>query len=169
MGSFLRGGGLHVLLCDTAGFSFYSAIADLSCKFKKKMLIYLFFSGGFAPLRPWTPHAFGLRTLVRTGSRSTTFKEFSATVFFCITRKIKIGKIWNLVFLSIQPILFQIFHVQLTTFEFIFKFTWKIDNRLNRKKNQILDFSDFYFSSYHRKLGWWRHKNYTKMTITRKK
>ena len=29
-------------------------------------------------------------------------------------------------------------------------------------------FSDFYFSSYHRKLGWFFHKNDTKMTITRK-
>ena len=28
------------------------------------------------------------------------------------------------------------------------KFTWKIRNQLNRKKNQILDFSDFYFLSY---------------------
>ena len=27
----------------------------------------------------------------------------------------------------------------------IFKFTWKIGNRLNRKKNQFPDFSDFYF------------------------
>ena len=31
------------------------------------------------------------------------------------------------------------------------KFTWKIWNRLNRKKNQISDFSDFYFSSYEEK------------------
>ena len=27
-------------------------------------------------------------------------------------------------------------------------------------------FSDFYFASYHRKLGWWRHRNDTKMTTT---
>ena len=32
--------------------------------------------------------------------------------------------------------------------EIFFKFTRKIRNRLNRKINQILDFSDFYFSSY---------------------
>ena len=32
----------------------------------------------------------------------------------------------------------------------------------------IKKFSDFYFSSYHRKLGWYFHKNDTKMTITRK-
>ena len=29
-----------------------------------------------------------------------------------------------------------------------FKFTWKIGNRLIRKKNQFSDFSDYYFSSY---------------------
>ena len=28
--------------------------------------------------------------------------------------------------------------------------------------------SDLYFSTYHWKLGWWRHKNDTKITITRK-
>ena len=47
----------------------------------------------YAALRPWTPLAFGWRTLVRTGSRSTAFKEFSATAFFCTARKIKIRKI----------------------------------------------------------------------------
>ena len=52
-------------------------------------------------------------------------------------------------------------------FSKVVKCTWKIGNRLNRKKNQISDFSDFYFSSYHRKLGWFFHKNDTKMTITR--
>ena len=31
---------------------------------------------------------------------------------------------------------------------FFSKFTWKIGNRLNRKKNQFSNFSDFYFSSY---------------------
>ena len=46
----------------------------------------IFFEGGFAPLhqhpqlRPWTPFAFGLKILVRTGSCSTVFKEFSASV-----------------------------------------------------------------------------------------
>ena len=77
--------------------------------------------------------------LVRTGWHSTAFKEFSATVFFCIARKIKIGKIWNLVFLFIQPIAdlsckfkkFQYF------FSKVVKFTWKIWNRLNKKKKQI--------------------------------
>ena len=33
-------------------------------------------------------------------------------------------------------------------FSKVFKFTWKIRNRLNRKKNHIPDFSDLYFSSY---------------------
>ena len=33
-------------------------------------------------------------------------------------------------------------------FIFFFKFTWKIHNRLNWKKNQISDSSDFYLSSY---------------------
>ena len=33
-------------------------------------------------------------------------------------------------------------------FSKLIKFTWKIRNRLNRKKNHISDFSDFYFSSY---------------------
>ena len=73
-----------------------------------------------------------------------------------ITRKIKIG---NLVFLSIQPIAdlssklkkniwFWIKSMQIKIqffFSKVVKFTWKIWNRLNRKKNQI---SDFYFSSY---------------------
>ena len=43
-----------------------------------------------------------------------------------------------------------------------FKFTWKIRNQLNRKKNQILDFSDFYFSSYEHFLVilWHYHPNF---------
>ena len=40
---------------------------------------------------------------------------------------------------------------------------------LNRTGKIIKKFSDFYFSSYHRKLGWFFfQKNDTKMTITRK-
>ena len=61
----------------------------------------------------------------------------------------------------------QIFHLNFTTIEKIFfffhtswyikfpkrnsnssEFTWNIGNRLNTKKNQNSDFSDFYFSSY---------------------
>ena len=52
-----------------------------------------------------------------------------------------------------------------------FKFTWKIQNRLNRKKNQISDFTDFYFSSYgHFSVILWRHhpKFQRNFTITRK-
>ena len=39
------------------------------------------------------------------------------------------------------------------------KFTWKIGNRLNRKKNQFSDFSVFYFSSYSHfsVIFLWRH------------
>ena len=33
-------------------------------------------------------------------------------------------------------------------FSKVVKFTWKIRNRLNRKKNQMSDYSDFYFLSY---------------------
>ena len=45
---------------------------------------------------------------------------------------------------------------------------WKVRSVLNRTGNIIKKFSDFYFSIYHRKLGWFFHKNDTKMTITRK-
>ena len=43
-----------------------------------------------------------------------------------------------------------------------------VRNVLNRTKTWIKFFSDFYFSSNHRKLGWFFQKNDTKMTITRK-
>ena len=76
-----------------------------------------------------------------------------------ITRKIKIVEFWNLVLLSIQPIADiltkknskiqkSIFKIQFFFFFKFLKFTWKIGNRLIRKKNQFSDFSDFYFSSY---------------------
>ena len=48
------------------------------------------------------------------------------------------------------------------------KWLWKVWSVLNRTGKIIIKFSDFYFSSYHRKLGWWRHKNDTQMTIIRK-
>ena len=92
------------------------------------------------------------------------------------TRKIKIGKIWNLIFLSIQHIPhlsckfehfwkkelyflvkywimssklnYQHFHPSIKCKMKIIAFIWKIRNRLNRKKNQISDFSNFYFLSY---------------------
>ena len=38
----------------------------------------------------------------------------------------------------------------------VIKVTWKIWNRLNRKKNQISYFSDFYFSSYEEKTQYGR-------------
>ena len=41
-----------------------------------------------------------------------------------------------------------------------------IRNVLNRTGKTIKKFSDFYFLSYHRKLGWFFQKNDTKMTIT---
>ena len=55
----------------------------------------------------------------------------------------------NLIFFSIQEILdlsciFDHFKKKSK----VVKFTWKIWNQLNRKKNQISDFSDYYFSSY---------------------
>ena len=84
---------------------------------------------------------------------------------FMMTRKIKIGKIWNSAFLFIQPIpdlscKFDHFWKKMdfdpTNFWFwslrikhqnkiIFQNTWKIWNRLNKNKKQISDFSDFYF------------------------
>ena len=48
------------------------------------------------------------------------------------------------------------------------KWLWMVRSVLNRTGKIIKKFSDFYFSSYHRKLGWFFHKNDTKVTITRK-
>ena len=104
-------------------------------------------------------------------------QRIACFIVFFHNSKIKFGKIWNLVFLSIQPIpdlsyKFDHFWGKIYIFLFrlkkihefhesmkhqnpkkknsskVIKFTWKIWNRLNRKKNQISDFSDFYFSSY---------------------
>ena len=41
---------------------------------------------------------------------------------------------------------------------------WKVQSVLNRTEKIIKKFSDFYFSSYHRKLGWFFQQNDTKMT-----
>ena len=64
----------------------------------------------------------------------------------------KIGKILNLVFFFIQPIpdlscKFDQQNLKKNSPK-VFKFTWKNCNRLNKKKNQVSDFSDFYFLSY---------------------
>ena len=48
------------------------------------------------------------------------------------------------------------------------KLLWMVRSVLNRTGKIIKKFSDFYFSSYHRKLGWFFRKNDTKMVITRK-
>ena len=51
----------------------------------------------------------------------------------------------------------------------LIKFTWKIRNRPNRKKDQISDFSDIYFSSYGNFCGvitpnfWWIFHNISKI------
>ena len=50
-----------------------------------------------------------------------------------------------------SPLVFILFFVLFKInflFFLFFKCTWKIQNRLNRKKNQISDFTNFYFSSY---------------------
>ena len=47
-----------------------------------------------------------------------------------------------------EIILFYFFRFKLKTNLKVFKLTWKIWNRLNRKKNQISDLCDFYYSSY---------------------
>ena len=77
-------------------------------------------------------------------NRKLTFFKTKMT----IPRKIKIGKI-RFFFLFRK---FWIFHVNLTTFwkknSKVVKSTWKFWSRLNRKKSQISDFSDFYFSRY---------------------
>ena len=39
------------------------------------------------------------------------------------------------------------------------KWLWMVRSALNRTGKIIKKFSDFYFLSYHRKLGWRRHKN----------
>ena len=45
----------------------------------------------------------------------------------------------------------------------LIRFLWMIWNMLNRMKNEIIFYSDFYFFELswkiHRKLGWWCHKN----------
>ena len=59
-------------------------------------------------------------------------------------------KIGNLIFHSFQAIPYLLRNFQkfwTTFFSKVFKFTWKIWNRPNRKKNQIFDLWDFYFSS----------------------
>ena len=93
-----------------------------------------------------------MRTLVGTGSRSTALKNCLLHCFFFITRQIKIGKIWYLVFLSIQPIpdlackrsrscMFKrnpcIMKHQNPPKKNpkVVNFTWKDCNRLNKKKN----------------------------------
>ena len=48
--------------------------------------IFFLWAGASTPgplpgLRPWTPHAFGLRTLVGTGSRSMEFQQKISTFF----------------------------------------------------------------------------------------
>ena len=48
------------------------------------------------------------------------------------------------------------------------KWFWMVRSVLNRAGKIIKKFSDFYFSSYHRKLGWFFQKNDTKMAITQK-
>ena len=48
------------------------------------------------------------------------------------------------------------------------KWLWMVRSVLNRTGKIIKKFSDFYFSSYHRKLGWFFHKNDIRMTIIQK-
>ena len=110
---------------------------------KEEKIQFFVLAVGFTPphpppwLHPYFSHVFGLRTLVGTGSLSTAFKELPVSLFFfCITRKIKIGKIWNLVFLPIQPIpdlpcRFDHFWIFISR---VVKYTWKMQNLLNRKK-----------------------------------
>ena len=49
------------------------------------------------------------------------------------------------------------------------KWLWKVRGVWNRTGKIIKKISDFYFSIYHRKLGWFFYKNDTKMTIILKK
>ena len=128
-------------------------------KFRKMLneeKIQFFFScGGLCPPAPPTeatpldPACFWIENSSRNRFALNGIQRIACfTVFFCITRKIKIGKIWNLVFLSIQPIpdlpcRFDHFWIFISK---VVKFTWKMQNLLNRKKKS--DFSDFYFSSY---------------------
>ena len=76
------------------GFTFYSAdsrsFEKKKLKFWKMLKDFQFFflAEGFAPphphrgCTPWIPHAFGLRTLVGTGTRSMAFKELPVSLFF---------------------------------------------------------------------------------------
>ena len=88
-------------------YQFYFLIVNEKIVFKETKKIFLVCPSGpptgAAPLDSACFWIEEMRTLIRTGSWSTAFKEFSAAVFFCITQK-KIGKIWNLVLLFIQPI-----------------------------------------------------------------
>ena len=78
-------------------------------------------------------------------NRKFTFFKTKLT----ITWKIKIGKIWFLFFLFRR---FCIFHLNLTTFEIKIHKWSNLHGRSGigwiERKNQISDFSDFYFSSY---------------------
>ena len=89
-----------------------------------------------------------------------------------ITRKIKIGKIWKLVILSIQPIsdlpcklkkkktfFFDFFYLKLSAIGWI-------ESRTKFQNSPIFIFR--VIAKFHRKLGWWRHKNDQKITLTRK-
>ena len=57
---------------------------------KRRLAIFLwassnfFYGRGASPpaLRPWTPHAFGMRILVGTGLRSTAFQQKNLNIFF---------------------------------------------------------------------------------------
>ena len=82
-----------------------------------KKYFWLFFKGGLLlctahwVLCPQAPDALGWWILVGTGSRSKPFKEFPASLFLTISRKMKI---WNLVFLFSQQIAVLLYF---TTFE----------------------------------------------------
>ena len=57
-------------------------------------------------------------------------------------------KNWNFFLQKRSNIFEQKNFFPIFSFSKVFKFTWKMRNRLYRKKNQISGFSDFYFSSY---------------------
>ena len=94
------GGGLHILNSNRAKILskrfrwfwefFFLNVQNFWIKISAFFFqIFLFMSGGSAPppphplpgLRPWTPHAFGLRILLGTGSVSTALQQKTLTIF----------------------------------------------------------------------------------------
>ena len=111
-----------------------------------------FFCGGLRPptsstgAAPLVPACFWIEDSNRNRFALNGIQRITCYSFFLHNSK---NKNWeNLKFgFSFYPADCRSFMYIQFFFPFL-KFTWKIGIQLNRKKNQILDFSNFYFSSY---------------------